>query len=169
MEIAVFHPCYFFGAGFCGVGCCAGGFPVGWLVGATGSFTGGCVAGFAGAGADCCVSSRIDPVVDVSAGPRFTESVSEVIMNTIAHHVVARERNVAAPLGPNAVWLPAPPNAPARSAAFPLCSMITITNTKHASICSVMSSAETCQPIQTSPTPTASETAHFAHDGISGS
>jgi len=41
-------------------------------------------------------------------------------MNTIAHHVVARERKVAAPRGPKAVWLPAPPNAPARSAAEPL-------------------------------------------------
>jgi hypothetical protein len=47
-------------------------------------------------------------------------------INIMAHHVVARERTVAAPRGPNAVWLPAPPNAPAMSAALPLCSRTTM-------------------------------------------
>ena len=73
-----------------------------------------------------------------SDGARFTESVSEVIMNTMAHQVVARERKVAAPRGPKAVWLPAPPKAPAKSAALPLCSMMTITSTKHTRTCSVI-------------------------------
>ena len=90
------------------------------------------------AGAGFCVCSSTEPVVEIaSAGARFTESVSDVIINTMAHHVVARERNDAAPRGPKAVWLPAPPNAPARSAALPLCSMITITSTKHTITCSV--------------------------------
>jgi hypothetical protein len=80
----------------------------------------------------------MEPVLNDPVGARFTESVSEVIMNTMAHHVVARERNVAAPRGPKAVWLPAPPNAPARSAAFPLCSMMTTTSTKHTMTCSVI-------------------------------
>jgi hypothetical protein len=54
------------------------------------------------------------------------ESDSDVIMNTIADAVVAFERRVAEPLGPKAVWEPMPPNAPARSAAFPLCSSTTM-------------------------------------------
>ena len=40
--------------------------------------------------------------------------------------VVALERSVAEPRGPNAVCDPMPPNAPARSAAFPLCSNTTM-------------------------------------------
>jgi hypothetical protein len=102
-----------------------------------------------------------DPV-----GARFTESVSEVIMNTMAHQVVARERNVAAPRGPNAVWLPAPPKAPARSAAFPLCSMITITRTKHTRTCSVIRIGVNRQPTEMRATATSKEVAHFAQDGI---
>ncbi len=51
-------------------------------------------------------------------------------MNMTAHHVVAFERTLAAPRGPNAVWLPAPPNAPARSAALPLCRSTTTISTK---------------------------------------
>lgn len=100
-------------------------------------------------------------------GARFTDSTSEVIMNTTAHHVVARERKVAAPRGPNAVWLPAPPNAPARSAALPLCSMITTTRMKHTRMCSVISRAVNRQPTDISATATASEVAHFAQLGIS--
>ena len=39
-------------------------------------------------------------------------------MNTTADHVVARERAVAAPRGPKAVWLPCPPKAAATSPAL---------------------------------------------------
>jgi len=39
-------------------------------------------------------------------------------------------RTLAAPRGPKAVWLPAPPNAPARSAALPLWSSTTMISTK---------------------------------------
>ena len=59
----------------------------------------------------------------------------DVSMNMMAHQVVALVRNVAAPLGPKAVWLPAPPNAPAKSAASPLCSNTTIINTPQIRTC----------------------------------
>src|ERR1700677_4315027 len=125
---------------------------------------GGAATGFAGAVPGCEVCARIDPVL-VWGVARLKDSVSEVIMKTTPHQVVARERNVAAPRGPNAVWLPAPPNAPARSAALPLCSMMTIIRTKHTITCSVTSTADTRQPTQIRPTATSSDTAHFAHVG----
>jgi hypothetical protein len=53
------------------------------------------------------------------------ESVSDVTIKMIADSVVARESSVAEPRGPKAVCEPIPPNAPARSAAFPLCSSTT--------------------------------------------
>jgi len=55
------------------------------------------------------------------------ESDIDVIIKMIAEIVVALESTVAEPLGPNAVCDPIPPNAPARSAAFPLCRRTTIT------------------------------------------
>jgi hypothetical protein len=48
----------------------------------------------------------------------------------IADQVVALERAVAAPLGPNAVWLPIPPKAAAMSPLLPLCSNTTIIKNK---------------------------------------
>ena len=56
---------------------------------------------FAGAGFD--MFSRIDPVPPLPAGARFIESANDVSMKTMAHQVVALERNVAAPRGQNAV------------------------------------------------------------------
>ena len=53
------------------------------------------------------------------------ESVIDVSMKIIADQVVARERTEAAPRGPNAVWLPCPPKAAARSPLLPLCSNTT--------------------------------------------
>ena len=43
------------------------------------------------------------------------ESEIEVSMKMMAHHVVALVMMVAVPRGPNAVWLPWPPNAAAKS------------------------------------------------------
>ena len=43
----------------------------------------------------------------------------DVTMNKTALIVVIFDRMVAVPRGPKAVWLPTPPKAPARSAAFP--------------------------------------------------
>ena len=61
---------------------------------------------------------RMEPPVSVRS-TRRTRARAQ-IMNIMAHHVVARDNSVAAPRGPKAVWLPAPPKAPARSAALPL-------------------------------------------------
>lgn len=55
-----------------------------------------------------------------------TDNEIDVTINTIAEIVVAFESSVAEPRGPNAVCEPMPPNAPARSAALPLCSSTTI-------------------------------------------
>jgi hypothetical protein len=55
----------------------------------------------------------------------------DVIMNSIAEIVVAFDNNVAEPRGPNAVCEPIPPKAPARSAAFPLCSRTTMIRNRH--------------------------------------
>src|ERR1700682_2548511 len=57
-------------------------------------------------------------------------SDSDVIMKTAAAIVVALDRTVADPRGPNAVCEPIPPKAPARSAALPLCSSTTTTRKK---------------------------------------
>jgi hypothetical protein len=54
------------------------------------------------------------------------DSDSDVIIKSTADIVVAFDSSVADPRGPNAVWEPIPPKAPARSAAFPLCSNTTI-------------------------------------------
>jgi len=58
------------------------------------------------------------------------ESVSDVTIKMIADQVVALERTVAAPRGPNAVWLPIPPKAAAMSPLLPLCSNTTIIKNK---------------------------------------
>jgi hypothetical protein len=91
----------------------------------------------------------------------------DVSMNMMAHHVVALERKVAAPRGPKAVWLPAPPKAPAKSAASPLCSMMTTINSPQMTTCKVTSTKYTFQPSASRPKPTASEIAHFTSLGIS--
>ncbi len=101
--------------GFAGAGAGAGaGFDAG--AGAGGFVVAGVV--FTGAGA--VVSSSSEPIAAAFGPARFTESAIDVIIKKIAHHVVARDRKVVAPRGPKAVWLPAPPNAPAKSAAVPL-------------------------------------------------
>ena len=47
---------------------------------------------------------------------------SEVIMKVTAAQAVTFDSTVVEPRGPNTVCEPMPPKAPARSAAFPLCS-----------------------------------------------
>jgi hypothetical protein len=56
---------------------------------------------------------------------------SDVTMNSTADIVVALESRVADPRGPKAVCEPIPPNAPARSAALPLCSKTTTIKNRH--------------------------------------
>jgi hypothetical protein len=83
-------------------------------------------------------------------------------MNMTAHHVVAFERTLAAPRGPKAVWLPAPPKAPARSAALPLCSSTTMISTKQFMMKKAVSSQPANRkPSTTTPTPMSSAKAHF--------
>ena len=81
------------------------------------------------AGAVCVPAGAVSRTVFAPADdPRVAriESDSDVIMNTIADTVVAFESSVAEPRGPKAVCEPMPPNAPAKSAAFPLCSSTTM-------------------------------------------
>jgi len=59
-----------------------------------------------------------------------TESVIEVTINMTADHVVARDKAVAAPRGPKAVWLPMPPKAAAMSPLLPLCNNTTMMRNK---------------------------------------
>jgi hypothetical protein len=58
------------------------------------------------------------------------ESVIEVIIKIMVDHVVALDKAVAAPRGPNAVWLPIPPKAAAISPLLPLCSSTTMIRKK---------------------------------------
>ena len=53
------------------------------------------------------------------------DSVIDVTIKIIADHVVAFVKAVAAPRGPNAVWLPWPPKAAAKSPLLPLWSNTT--------------------------------------------
>src|SRR6478609_6270057 len=58
-------------------------------------------------------------------------SAIEVSMKIMAHQVVNREKTVAVPRGPNAVWLPMPPKVAAISALLPCCSSTTTISTAH--------------------------------------
>jgi len=149
---------YFEGAGAVGAGAAGAGIDAG-AVGA-GTAGGGCFDVFE----NCC---NTELPVDAEAEFWCMVSAMDVSMNMIAHHVVALERNVAAPRGPNAVWLPAPPKAPAKSAASPLCSMITIIKSPQMTMCNVTSTKYTLQPSASRPNPTAIEIAHFTSFGIS--
>jgi hypothetical protein len=94
-------------------------------------------------------------------------------MNIMAHQVVALESTLAAPRGPKAVWLPAPPKAPARSAALPLCSSTTIMSTKQFTTKKKGSSQKkkrelvNFHPATIMPQPIKMATAHFIQEGIS--
>lgn len=66
------------------------------------------------------------------------ERLMDVIINKTAEIVVALESRVVEPRGPKAVCEPCPPNAPARSAAFPLCSNTTMIRNRHTITCRVV-------------------------------
>ena len=65
-------------------------------------------------------------------------NASEVTINRLAAMVVAFERTVAVPRGPKTVCDPMPPNAPAKSAALPLCNRTTIIKKKQIITCRVV-------------------------------
>ena len=131
---------YFGGAGVAGAGADGAGVVAPGAAGAGVEALGVAVLGAAGIGAagagtagaaglpvfeNCCNTEL--PEAEAVEFWRMVMAM-DVSMNMIAHQVVAFERNVAAPRGPNAVWLPAPPNAPAKSAASPLWSNTTMIN-----------------------------------------
>src|ERR1700752_4579820 len=119
------------GAGDAGVGVAADG------AGAAGAGAAGAAgAVFFGSFENCCSTEL--PTGDEIVFWCIVKAM-DVSMNMIAHQVVALERNVVAPRGPKAVWLPAPPNAPAKSAASPLCSSTTTINSPQIKICNVTS------------------------------
>ena len=82
------------------------------------------------------------PSKTVAPSPAFRvamiDSDSEVIMKTTADTVVALDNRVAEPRGPNAVWEPMPPKAPARSAAFPLCNRTTMIKKTQTRTCTII-------------------------------
>src|SRR5947209_8708540 len=120
----------FFG---CAGGCVAAGVVFGAGCDAPGCGAPGCgvnvfgAAGFTGAGFENFSSTEPPWPTPLSV---CSTSASAQTMNITAHQVVARESTVAAPRGPNAVWLPAPPKAPAMSAALPLCNSTTMIRNK---------------------------------------
>jgi hypothetical protein len=113
------------GVGFAGAGC--GGVDDCGTAGCCVAGVGAAGAGFDAGFENCC---KIDPPPPSTPRSTRTTMASAHTINMIAHQVVACDSTEAAPRGPNAVWLPAPPKAPARSAALPLCSSTTMINTK---------------------------------------
>jgi hypothetical protein len=101
-------------------------------------------AGFGTAGAEVRVGCRSRTVPAPAPAFRVAriESEIEVSINTTVEIVVAFDSSVAEPRGPNAVCEPMPPNAPARSAALPLCSKITIIRKRHTTTCTIVKRTE---------------------------
>src|SRR4029077_16247268 len=162
-------------------GCFAGGCVAeGCVVGAGVLFGAGCgaagcgggtlwgVGGCGGAGLEN-FSSTEPPCTPLSV---CSTSAIAHTMNIIAHHVVARDSTVAAPRGPNAVWLPAPPNAPAMSAALPLCSSTTMIKNRQFTTKNVGNThenqreSESRHPRTINANPAANEIAHFIQPDI---
>jgi hypothetical protein len=131
----------------------------------------GVVAG-AGFGAGFETRSRIELPCPTALSVRSTMAKAQS-MNMTAHHVVALERTLAAPRGPKAVWLPAPPKAPARSAALPLWSKTTTINTRQLATKNAGNTQKSqresasLHPAVIIPTPTNNAIAHFIQPGIS--
>ena len=83
-----------------------------------------------GAGWDCCAGVETLSMTEIDVRRlEIYVSPMEVSMKIMAHQVVSREKTVAVPRGPNAVWLPIPPNVAAISALFPCCSNTTTIST----------------------------------------
>ena len=99
--------------------CGADGAVAGVVAGDAGVVAGAAGVVAAGFGAGFETFSRMELPAPTALSVRRTMAMAHSI-NMTAHHVVALERTLAAPRGPKAVWLPAPPKAPARSAALPL-------------------------------------------------
>jgi hypothetical protein len=114
--------------------------------GAPGTIPGGSVVVFAGCLVEVgagCLSKIVLPPVALDRRVARIESESDVTMNRTAEAVVAFDRSVADPRGPNAVCEPIPPNAPARSAAFPLCNRTTTIRKRQTNTCTIVSKVYT--------------------------
>jgi len=87
--------------------------------------------------AGACLAGEPSSTVEPKPALRVAmmDSAIDVTMKRTAEIVVAFESSVAEPRGPKAVCDPIPPNAPARSAAFPLCSSTTIIKKIQMTIC----------------------------------
>lgn len=137
----------------------------GVVAGAAGSFAG---AGFE---AGCETRSRMEPPWPTALSVRRTMAKAHS-MNMTAHQVVALESTLAAPRGPKAVWLPAPPKAPARSAALPLWSRTTMISTRQFKMKNVGNNQKnqresaSFHPPTIIPAPINSATSHFIQPGI---
>src|SRR5579884_2088368 len=116
-----------FGCAGCpfGAGAVTGG-AAGWLPGRAGAVTGGFVDLPAR-------SSTLEPPLAACLVARIASHM-DVIIKITAAAVVAFDNTVAEPRGPNVVCDPIPPNAPARSAALPLCSSTTMIRKKQTRI-----------------------------------
>jgi hypothetical protein len=149
-----------------GDGAGAAGVVAGLVAGTAGIFTGAAV----GAGFETL--SRIELPCPTALSVRSTRAMAQS-MNMMAHQVVALERTLAAPRGPKAVWLPAPPKAPARSAALPLCSNTTMIRTKQFTTKNEGSTQKknrefvSLHPATMMPQPIRRAMAHFIQEGIS--
>jgi hypothetical protein len=100
-----------------------------------------------GAGALCCVCAGFPSKTEVPTPlvlVAIIAKLSEVTMKRAAATVVAFDNIVADPRGPKAVCEPIPPNAPAKSAALPLCRSTTITRKKQIIICTIVSNIAIC-------------------------
>jgi hypothetical protein len=100
-----------------GVGVVGGVVGCGLVVGTAGGVLDGAVGAEAGELAG--MESSTDPPPPAALDD-MSERTSDVAMKIPADHAVSRESSVAAPRAPNAVCEPPPPNAPARSARFPV-------------------------------------------------
>jgi hypothetical protein len=92
------------------------------------------------AGAEVFVGCRSNavPVPEPLFLVAMMDNEIEVSIKTTVEIVVAFDSSVADPRGPKAVCEPIPPNAPARSAAFPLCKRITMIRKKHTTTCTIV-------------------------------
>jgi hypothetical protein len=90
-----------------------------------------------------CLSRIVFPTPVPERRVARIESESEVTMNRTAEAVVALDSSVADPRGPNAVCEPIPPNAPAKSAAFPLCKSTTTIRKRQIKTCKIVSNVYT--------------------------
>lgn len=80
------------------------------------------------------------------------ESVIEVNMKITVDQVVALESTVVAPRGPNAVWLPIPPNAAATSPLVPLCNNTTTIKNRETAMWMIVINRIICYRCPSGPT-----------------